>query len=175
MMSRSEKTVVIDELKQKINASSAMFLTNLVGISSNSAVRIRKDLRAVNAKIVVTKNTLFGKASEGTVGQELLAGLKGSNALVFVDGGEAPAVAKVIHQASKEFEAVVIKGGILDGKKLSVPDIEVLANLPSRDQMLGTLLATFNAPISAFARVLDQIAKKSGGGDTVEVAVTTAE
>jgi len=154
MMTRAEKDVVVASLKEKIEKSQAVFLTNLVGIPSNDAVRIRKSVREAKGFMAITKNTLFARAAKGTYAEPLLQGLTGNNAVAFAYE-DAAAVAKAVNDATGEFEnIVVIKGGMLGSQKLNKAEVVALAKLPSRDQMLGTLLATFNAPVSAFARVL---------------------
>jgi len=157
MMTRTEKDAVVASLKEKITKSNAVFLTNLVGIPSNDAVRIRKNVRDVKGFMAVTKNTLFQRAAQGTYAEALLKDLKGSNAVAF-SYDDAAAVAKVVNDAAGEFEEIVkIKGGMLGSQVLSAKEVVALAKLPSRDQMLATLLATFNAPAGAFVRVLDAI------------------
>ena len=154
MMTRAEKDAVVSSIREKIEKSQAVFLTNLVGIPSVDSVRIRKNVRDAKGHMVITRNTLFARAAKGTFAEGLLADLKGSSAVAFAYE-DAPGVAKVINDASGEFsEIVTIKGGMLGTQKLSKAEVVALAKLPSRDQMLGTLLATFNAPVSAFARVL---------------------
>lgn len=160
MMTRAEKDVVVAGIKANIEKAQGVFLTNLVGIPSVDSVRIRKQVREANGHVVITRNTLFARAAMGTYAEGLFADLKGSTAVAFAFE-EAPAVAKIINDAAGEFDGIVtIKGGILDGKSLSKAEVIALAKLPSRDQMLGTLLATFNAPVSAFARVLNAIKEK---------------
>jgi len=156
MMTRSEKDVVISNLKESIEKAKAIFLTNMIGITSNDAVSVRKNVREVDGAIFVTKNSLFRIAAKGTVAEKMLTGLKGTNAVAFAFG-DAPGVAKALYGASKELELVELKAGLLGDKELSLSEVIELAKLPSRDEMLGTLLATFNAPISAFARVLNSI------------------
>lgn len=156
-MNRTEKDAVVSSLREKIEKSQAVFLTNLVGIPSNDAVRIRKGVRSADGFMVITKNTLFERAAKGTYAETLLTGLKGSNAVAFAYS-DAAAVAKVVNDASGEFEEIVtVKGGMLGSQTLTKAEVIALAKLPSRDQMLGTLLATFNAPVSAFARVMEAI------------------
>lgn len=160
MMTRAEKDVVVASLKEKIEKSQAVFLTNLVGIPSNDAVRIRKNVREAKGFMAITKNTLFARAAKGTFAEELLKDLSGNNAVAFAYE-DAAAVAKAVNDATGEFEnIVVIKGGMLGSQKLSKAEVVALAKLPSRDQMLATLLATFNAPVGAFVRVLDAVAKQ---------------
>jgi large subunit ribosomal protein L10 len=156
MMTRSEKDVVIADLKEKINSSKALFLTNMIGIEANDAVAIRKTVREAKGAIVVTKNSLFGKAAEGTHAEELLKDLKNTNAVAFAFD-EAPAVAKAIFDASKELELLTLGKGFLGDKALDESQVAALAKLPSRDEMLGTVLATFMAPVSSLARLVSAI------------------
>ena len=164
MMTRAEKDAVVSSIKEKIEKSQAVFLTNLVGIPSVDSVRIRKNVREAKGHMVVTRNTLFARAAKGTFAEGLLADLKGTSCVAFAYE-DAAAVAKVVNDASGEFsEIVTIRGGQLGAQKLTKADVVALAKLPSRNEMLGTLLATFNAPVSAFARVLFAIQEQKEGG-----------
>jgi large subunit ribosomal protein L10 len=156
MMTRAEKDVLIKGLKEKIETSKALFLTNMIGIDANSAVDIRKNVREANGTVVVTKNALFAQAAAGTHAEALLTGLKGTNAVAFAFE-DAPGVAKAIYDASKDLEQVTLGSGYLGTDLLESDQVIALAKLPSRDEMLGTLLATFIAPVSAFARLMNSI------------------
>ena len=156
MMTRAEKDVVIKDLKEKIEASKALFLTNLIGIEANDAVALRKTVRESNGTIVVTKNALFGQAAIGTHAEALLSGLKGPNAVAFAFE-DAPGVAKAIYEASEDLEAVTLGSGYLGTEMLDASRVVALAKLPSRDEMLGTVLATMLAPVSSLARLLNAI------------------
>jgi large subunit ribosomal protein L10 len=156
MLNRDQKSEVIQGIKEKMEKADAAFLTNLIGVGANDSVAIRRKLRDVSGNIVVTKNTLFRKAAEGTIYEDLLKDLKGPHALAF-SFEDPPAVAKVLYDAKKESEVITLKGGFLGDKALTPAEIEELAKLPSKDQMLATLLATMNAPVSAFVRVLNAI------------------
>jgi large subunit ribosomal protein L10 len=171
MMTRAEKDAVVSQIKAQIEKSQAVFLTNLVGIPSVDSVRIRKHVREAKGHMVITRNTLFARAAVGTIAEGLLADLKGSSAVAFAYE-DAAAVAKIVNDAAGEFTNIVtVKGGVLGTQKLSTADVVALAKLPSRDQMLGTLLATFNAPVSAFARVLFAIQEQKQGGAAAPAAV----
>jgi large subunit ribosomal protein L10 len=164
MLSRSEKEAIIQDLNKDIGRAKAIFLTNLIGISSNDAVSVRKAVRDSNGKMVVTRNTLFKKAAAGTAAEALVANLSGPHALAFAFEDPA-AVAKSLKEAGASLELVDLKGGVLDGQLLTKAQVKQLADLPSRDQMLGTLLATFLAPVSAFARVIYAIQEKKEKGE----------
>ena len=164
MLSRSEKEAIIQDLSKDIGRAKAIFLTNLIGIKSNEAVSVRKAVRDSNGKMVVTRNTLFKKAAAGTPAEALVANLSGPHALAFAFDDPA-AIAKSLKEAGASLELVELKGGVLDGQMLTKAQVKQLADLPSRDQMLGTLLATFLAPVSAFARVLYAIQEKKEKGE----------
>lgn len=155
MMNKEQKAEVVNGLKKNIEDARAVFLTNLIGIPSNDANAFRKKIRDAKGATIVTRNTLYARAAAGTNVEKLLTGLKGPNAVAFAFE-DAPAVAKAIYEASKEFEDIIeLRGGFLGDKELSKAEVIELAKLPSREEMLGTLLATFNAPVSAFARLLN--------------------
>lgn len=164
MLMRSQKEKVVKDLQDKIGKAQAVFLTNLIGLSANDAGNLRKEVRDVDGGIVITRNTLFRIAAKGTPCEKMLSNLKGSNAVAFAFK-EAPAVAKVLYEAGKKFKDLVdLRVGMLDGKELSAAQLVELAQLPGKDQMLASLLATFNAPVSSFARVLDLIRQNKEKG-----------
>jgi large subunit ribosomal protein L10 len=157
MLKRVEKEQIVADLKDKFSKSQAVFLTNLVGLTSNKAVDVRKKVRDAKGTMVVARNTLFALATKGTPLETAVSQIKGPHALAFAFE-DAAAVAKCLKDASDDTEGLVsLKAASLDGKLLNTAELKTLASLPSRDQMLATLLATFNAPASAFVRVLHSI------------------
>lgn len=156
MITRQQKDAVISDLREKITNSRAIFLTNVIGLEANDAVELRKKVREANGAIVVTRNTLFGKAAEGTYAEDLFKGLKGTNAVAFAFE-DAPGVAKALFETNKDFEVVSLGAGYLNEEPLDAKQVAALAKLPSRDEMLATVLATFQAPVSAFARLMNAI------------------
>ncbi len=177
MLNRERKEVIISGLKTDIESAKGIFLTNLIGVASNDGVAIRKNVRDHDGKIIVTRNTLFEKAAVGTVAEKMLKDLKGPHAVAFAFD-DAAAVAKCLKNASKEHDVVELKGGLLNGEELSLDQVKELADLPSRDEMLGTLLATFIAPVSAFARLMNSVkdeVEKQGVETPGALKVETAE
>lgn len=174
MLQRAQKDTIIEGLKGDIDKARAIFLTNLIGIPSNDAVKVRKEIRDKGGKIIVTRNSLFGLAAKGTKVEAMLADLKGTNAVAFAFEDSA-GVAKVLKDAGKELELVELRAGFLGDKELTKAEVIELASLPSRDEMLGTLLATFMAPVSAFARVLHAINEQKGSGEEPAAEAAPAE
>ena len=159
MLDKTQKQRVADSIRADIQRARGLFITNVVGIPAQEAVSLRKRLRESEGKIVVARNTLFKRAAEGTVAEEFLGNLQGCNALAFAFG-EAPAVAKGLVEAGNDFDVVTLKGGFLDGEELSVKEILDLALLPSREEMLATVLASMMAPLSSFVRLVEAVREK---------------
>lgn len=174
MLNRAQKESIVEGLKGDFGKAKAVFLANIVGISSNDSVAIRKAVREANGKVIIARNTLLTRAGTGTSAETILKDLKGPHA-VAVAYDDPAAVAKCLKNASDDHEVVEFKAGILDGAELSNADLKQLADLPSRDEMLGTLLATFNAPISALARVLYAVQEQKNGGAEAEVEASAEE
>lgn len=175
MITREKKDAIIGDLNEKISNAKAVFLTNLIGTESNSANEIRKEIRDAKGALVITRNSLIERAAKGTPAENMLNGLKGPNAVAFAFE-DAPAVAKALYEAGKELEVVTLTKGILGGKELEKAELEALAKLPSKDVMLATVLATMNAPISSFVRVMDEIRRqKEEGGEASPAAEAANE
>jgi large subunit ribosomal protein L10 len=148
------KTLLIDDLLQRVNASPFLFVVDYTGLKVDKFAELRKRLSAVGAEIHVFKNNLVKKAAEqaGFPG-ELGGHLTGQSA--YVTGvKDVCATAKIVKNFTAEFTKPVMKVGVLDGKLLEAADIKVLADLPSREALLSQLLGVLQAPASALARVL---------------------
>ena len=159
MMTRQQKENVVQNIQSDIQKAVALFYTDIIGIKSNDANALRRGLRNVGGKVVVTKNTLFAKAAKGTYVEESTKDLKGSTAMVFAFEDPA-AVAKCFKKFKETQESVSLRNGFLEKKALNMAQIKDLADLPAKDQMLATLLAAFMAPVSSFVRILDEIRKE---------------
>lgn len=160
MLDRSQKAQLVQQLQQDFQKAQGLFLTNLIGVKGPDSATLRKELRELGAKVVVARNTLLQKASEGTPFEAAMSDLKGPHAVALSFGEEFPAMAKCLKRARQDHEVVELKGGFLNGGALSPEQILALADLPSRPEMLATLLATFQAPISAFVRALRAVGEK---------------
>ena len=164
MLNREQKEILVGDLREKIDKARAVFLTNLIGVPSNRANEVRKAVRDAKGTVIITRNTLFERAGKGTAAEEILTGLKGTNALA-IAFEDAPGVAKALYEAGKEDESITLEHGLLGGKLLEKSELLHLAKLPSRGVMLGTFLATLQAPVGSFVRVLDAIREQKAQGE----------
>jgi large subunit ribosomal protein L10 len=165
-MARPDKAAAVAELTDHLRRSTAVVLTEYRGLSVAQLKQLRRAL-AANAQYAVVKNTLASIAARG-VGYEALAeDLKGPSAIAFVTGDPVE-VAKTLRDFAKANPALVVKGGVLDGRALTAAEVTKLADLESREVLLaktaGVLSASlyqaaylFTAPAAAAARVVEAL------------------
>ncbi|MFC4335790.1 50S ribosomal protein L10 [Salininema proteolyticum] len=158
----AEKLSAISELTDDFSNAGAAVLTEYRGLSVDEIQELRRSLGA-GVKYRVAKNTLAKRAANAAGVSELDDLFTGPTAIAFVEG-EPVEAAKALRDFSKDHEALVIKGGVMDGEALSVDEIKKLADLESREVLLAKLAGAlkggqqkaaslFNAPLSQVARL----------------------
>ena len=133
---RSQKEAVVAEIRGKIEASTAVIITEYRGLTVTNLAALRLSLRQHGAEYRVYKNTLARFAAREAGIEGLDAQLLGPTAIAFIDGDLA-AAAKVLKDFSKTNQNLVLRGGAVGGKAVSADYIDVLASLPSHEAMLG--------------------------------------
>lgn len=152
----AEKTILIEHLLEKVNASPFLFVVDYTGLTVDKFEALRKLLRGAGAEMHVFKNTLVKKAAERAgYPSELGAALTGQSAVVTGEK-DVCAAAKVMKTFATEFKKPQVKAGVLDGKYLDASGINALADLPSREVLLGQLLGVLQAPASTLVRLLNE-------------------
>jgi len=153
---KAEKTILIEHLLEKVNASPFLFVVDYTGLTVNKFEELRKRLHEAGAELHVFKNTLVKKAAERAgYPEEIGSALTGQSAVV-TGAKDVCAAAKVMKTFAAEFEKPKMKAGVLDGKYLDAAGIQVLADLPSREVLLGQLLGVLSAPASSLVRLLNE-------------------
>ena len=156
---RSEKVAVVDEVREKFSASDAAVLTEYRGLDVPAMAELRRALRESGGEYKVYKNTLVRFAVE-ELGLEIDDLLTGPTAIAFVgeqaDGsaGDPVGVAKALKEFAKANEALIIKGGLLDAKRLTAEEISALAEIAPREVLLAQLAGAMAAPMQQFAALL---------------------
>jgi len=156
---RSEKVAVVDEVREKFSASDAAVLTEYRGLDVPAMAELRRALRESGGEYKVYKNTLVRFAVE-ELGLEIDDLLTGPTAIAFVgeqaDGsaGDPVGVAKALKEFAKANEALIIKGGLLDEKRLTAEEISALAEIAPREVLLAQLAGAMAAPMQQFAALL---------------------
>jgi large subunit ribosomal protein L10 len=153
---RDQKAEVIAELEARLRSTNTVLAADFRGLSVKQLSELRGELRNADAGLTVAKNTLARRAAESTGQENLLGFLNGPTGLVWVDGDPAVA-AKVLNEASKRFEHLEVKGGLLEGRTLTAAELEFLATLPSREQLLAQLAGVVAAPLRGLAGSLNNV------------------
>ena len=163
-MATQVKKELVAELVEKIKKAQSVVFVDYQGIKVNEETSLRKQMRENGAEYLVAKNRLFKIALKETGVED---NFEGTTAFDF--GYDDPAVpAKAVFNLAKEkakakLDVFKIKGGYLTGKKVSVKEVEELAKLPSREQLLSMLLNSMLGPIRKLAYATVAIADKKEG------------
>src|SRR5436189_1561788 len=155
-MNREQKAAVIEEVASQIRDAQAIFAVDYRGLSVKQAADLRSRLIEIDASLRVVKNTLTERAADEVGAGVLKQFLEGPTAFTFVKGDPVLA-AKAIAAFRRESQMPEFKGGVMDGKELTVADIEALSRLPSLDVMHGQLVGMIASPLTGLARSLNAI------------------
>jgi len=158
-MNRTEKQKEIDVLKDKFSRSFLTIITDYKGMKVNDFNEFRRKLREKDATLSVVKNRLAKIAIQGTPYEFLSKELVGTSAVTFI-GKDPVGPTKVLVDFAKKHEALRFKIASLNGKSLSNNDIDVLAKLPSREELIAQMLGSMMAPARNLVSVLAQIPRQ---------------
>ncbi len=150
------KKQIVLEIKEKMEKAQGMVFYDYRGLTVAEVSDLRNQFREAGVEYRVLKNAMLKRAADMIELSELDEHLVGPTAVAF--GFEDPiAPAKVLVEYIKKLKKTRIKTGVLDGRVIDVNEITSLAELPSREQLLGILAGTLNAPITGLARSLSGI------------------
>lgn len=151
-----EKQRIAEDLRDRFSKSAIIVLTDYKGLDVAAMNDLRRKLRAEGIEYKVVKNSILIRASAGNDGDLIKDFFKGPSAVALsYDDPIAPA--KVLAQFAKDHEKLEIMVGVMNGKVLDATAIKVLAQLPSREVLLGQLLAALNAIPTSFVRTIAEV------------------
>ncbi len=149
-VTKAKKLEIIHELEEKIpRAKSLVFLKN-VGITVQNLGFLRKNLRAENAELKVAKKTLIKKVAHEKGIAELTDDILEGPIMMMLNYGDEIAgakVAKAFMKEHKDEKTVEFAGGLFEGKMFSKKDVEMLAGLPSKQELLAKVVGTLKSPL----------------------------
>jgi large subunit ribosomal protein L10 len=147
------KSEVVDEITTRLREADAAMLTEYRGLSVTALADLRAALRPGGCDYKVFKNTLARRAAEAAGMDDVAALLEGPVAIAFVrrDGGDAVIAAKALRDFARTNPNLVVKGGLLGPRVLTSRDVEALADVPPREQLLARLAGGFQAPLTKAA------------------------
>ena len=148
-------------LKERLDGSIAGVVVDYKGITVEDDTKLRKELREAGVEYTVVKNTLLGRAIDGTSLADMGSALEGTTAIA-TSKDDYVAAARILGKYAEKSNSFALKAGYLDGEVISLEKLDALAKLPSREVLLATVLSAFNAPIASFARAVQAIVDKDG-------------
>ena len=156
---REQKSEIIEKLKDDFSEAQSIVLTDYRGLAVKDETDLRKKVRETGSKYAIIKDTLAILAAKESGHEDLDKMLTGPTAAVF--GFEDPvSPVKVLSDFAEDHEEIKIKGGLVEGKILGADELEALAKLPPRDELLSMLAREMQAPISGLACSLSGIITK---------------
>jgi large subunit ribosomal protein L10 len=152
------KATIVADLNQKLNDSPFIFVTDYAGLNVIQFSDLRTRLHQAGARCLVVKNS-FLRLAVKQAGLPDLGELSGQTAVVVGDKDVA-AAAKVVKTFAAETKKLALKGGVVDRLAVTTEQIQSIADLPSRDVLLATLLGVLQAPASKLVRLLNEPASQ---------------
>jgi len=154
-----DKKSIVKALNERLGRIQVAILTDYKGLDVTAINDLRRKLREENVEYQVVKNTLLLRASEGTDVALLKDYFVGPSA-VALSYEDPVAPAKVLTQFAKDHEALEIKAGVMEGKVLDLATLRALADLPSREVLLGQLVGVLNNVPTSFVRLVAEIPRQ---------------
>ena len=151
---RPEKASVVEDLQTKLNASPFLFVTDYTGLKVDQFAELRTRLHGAGARCHVVKNTFLRRAAKD-IGLPEMGELKGQTAIVVGDKDVA-AAAKIVKTFAAEFQKPVVRVGVIDRAVVTSDQIKAIADLPSREILLATLLGVLQSPAATLVRLLNE-------------------
>ena len=175
-MNRTEKAAAIEALEKDFAKAGNAILFGFAGLKVTEVTELRRQVRGVQSKYVVVKNTLALRAVKGSPLEHMKAHFEGPTAIAY-NSSNAVALAKVLTTFAKANPNLVFKGAVVEGRPIAAKEIQAIADLPSREELVARLLfliqsplrrlvTVLNGPVRNLAGVVAQIAdqkSKSGG------------
>ncbi len=153
------KAPVVAEISEAIKDAQSVVLVDYRGLTVEQDTALRKQLREAGINYKVYKNTMMNFAFKGTDFEALAPFLEGPSA-VAISTTDATAPARELAKFAKTANKLEVKAGVVEGTLYDANGMKAVADIPSREVLLGRLFGSMQSPITNFARVIKQIAEK---------------
>lgn len=153
------KKPIVEEISAGIKDAQSVVLVDYLGLTVEQDTELRKTLREAGVSYKVYKNTMMNFAFKGTQFEGLAPYLNGPSAMAY-SATDATAPARVLAEFAKKANKLEIKAGVVEDTVYDAAGMAQIAEIPSREVLLGRLLGSMQSPIANLARVLNQIAEK---------------
>ena len=153
MKKKSEKVEQAENLRSQLATVSTVILSTFQGITVEQDTKLRRSIEAAGGHYEVVKNTVAERAGAGTPAEGLLRGLKGTNSIAYTTL-DPVALAKILTKVAKDVPAFKFRAGWVEGRVISIQEINQLALLQSKDELISKVMFLLNAPAQRVATAL---------------------
>jgi large subunit ribosomal protein L10 len=158
MKSKGKKKEELDQLQKELAEAKNFVVAEFKGITVAQDTELRQKIRATNSKYRVVKNTLAKIATKGTPAEQLAKALKGSTSIAY-NNSDPVALAKALTAYAKANPVFVFKTGMVEGRVVNLSDLNAIASLPSKEELIAKLLFLLNAPAQRIAVATNGVAR----------------
>jgi len=153
-VTKAKKVEQVQALSAEIKEAGTAILASFAGLKAAQTEELRKTVRSAGGTYKVVKNTLAERASEGSKIAPALKGLAGVTSVAYTTG-DPVALAKALAKYAKDNPEFKFKAGIVDGRVISIKEIDALATMPSKEEIYSKLLFLISAPAQRLVTVMN--------------------
>lgn len=158
-MKRSEKDAIIDEVAQRVGGAQAMYFADFTGLTVAEEMELRREFRKSGVEYTVYKNTLVRKALERVTGYDKVFDyLAGPTGIAF-SSDDLSAPARIIKKYAEKGGKIRLKAAVLEKQVYDGATIDALASIPTRKELMASILGSLQAPMTGVVGVLNAIAR----------------
>ena len=157
-VTRAKKIEQVEKLSGDLKNVSSVIVATYTKLTVAKDFELRKALRSSSAKYRVVKNTLAERAAKGTKIEEALKKLEGVTSIAYT-AGDPVAMAKALSKYAKDNPEFTFKAGVVEGRVITVKEIESLATMPSKEEIYAKLLFMLNAPAQRLVTAMGAVGR----------------
>src|SRR5258708_3682359 len=157
-VTRAKKIESVEKLGKDLQKVSSLIVTTYSKLTVPQDYELRKLLRSSGAKYAVVKNTLAERAAKGTKLEQALTGLSGVTSIAYTEG-DPVALAKALAKYAKDNPEFTFKAGVVEGRVVSIKEIESLATMPSKEEIYSKLLFLMSAPAQRLVTAMNAVGR----------------
>jgi large subunit ribosomal protein L10 len=157
-VTKAKKAEQVEKLSKDLKNVSNAVVATYTKLTVAQDYELRKALRGAGAKYRVVKNTLAERAAKGTKVEDALKNLGGVTSIAYTTG-DPVAMAKALTKYAKDTPEFTFKVGVVEGKVISIKEIEALATMPSKEELMSKLLFLINAPAQRLVTAMNAVGR----------------
>ena len=157
-VTKAKKTLQVEKLSKDLKNVSNIVVATYTKMTVSQDFELRKALRGAGAKYQVVKNTLAEKAAQGTQVEAALKDLTGVTSIAYTTG-DPVAMAKALTKYAKDTPEFTFKVGVVEGRVVTIKEIEALATMPSKEELYSKLLFLISSPAQRLVTVMNAVGR----------------